>query len=518
MPGHDHLDRTVVENTLPAVVQIVALRQGFLGNLSSAWTGSGTVVDPRGIILTNCHVANPRAMGMPAPPADKLAVAITERSDEPPVLTYIAEIVQQSPQMDLAVLQIVSHIDGKSVSNLNLPSLSIGDSDALELGDILSIFGYPGIGGETVTFTSGSVSGFTRQEDVTKGRAWIKTDATIAGGNSGGTAVNSEGQLVGIPTQAAAGTNVSPVDARPVVDTNRDGRIDDRDTPMAIGGFINGLRPVNLAKPMLQKAGVGSTSSRGTARTKAPVAEQKEEKPGGLKSLRKGKSSAPAPAKAAGPTFTNLVFSDQVTRDGRPINPTAMLSGERKQVFASFEFSGMQNGEEWAQAWAIDGKTALQDAAKWSDGENGRKTIVLSSRNNLPDGKYHLVLTVGKQVLAQGEVTVGRQVEDTDTEISGQVIDKESNKGISGALVIALKPGVRASDFVREQRPDMAFTSTKTDRNGRFTFVKQLPKGQAYGLIVVARGYRDMAIESALRISPQSPERAQIYPIPMIEE
>ncbi|MCB0088124.1 MAG: trypsin-like peptidase domain-containing protein, partial [Caldilineaceae bacterium] len=115
MAGNDNIERAVIEQTLPAVVQIVALRQKFMGNLSSAWTGSGTIVDPSGIILTNCHVANPRAMGMPAPPADKLAVAITERSDEPPVLTYIAEIVQQSPQMDLAVLQIVSRIDGKSV-------------------------------------------------------------------------------------------------------------------------------------------------------------------------------------------------------------------------------------------------------------------------------------------------------------------------------------------------------------------------------------------------------------------
>jgi hypothetical protein len=39
---------------------VVALRQGFLGGMSSAWTGSGTIIDPSGIILTNCHVASPR--------------------------------------------------------------------------------------------------------------------------------------------------------------------------------------------------------------------------------------------------------------------------------------------------------------------------------------------------------------------------------------------------------------------------------------------------------------------------
>jgi len=63
----------------------------------------------------------------------------------------------------------------------------------------------------------------------------------------------------------------------------------------------------------------------------------------------------------------------------------------------------------------------------------------------------------------------------------------------------------------------MAYTSARTDRSGRFTFPEQLPKGYAYGLIVVARGFRDIAIEGALRISPQSPEKAQIYPVPMIK-
>ena len=64
--------------------------------------------------------------------------------------------------------------------------------------------------------------------------------------------------------------------------------------------------------------------------------------------------------------------------------------------------------------------------------------------------------------------------------------------------MIALKPGVRASDFVRSQDPNMAVISTKTKRNGNFTFPKQLQKGSAYGLVVVARGYRDMVIEGAL--------------------
>ncbi len=162
----------------------------------------------------------------------------------------------QSPQLDLAVLQIMAGLNGRNVEALNLPYLPLGDSDALQLGDQLHIFGYPGIGGETVTFTSGSVAGFSQESGIQARRAWIKTDATIAGGNSGGAGVDKNGVLVGVPTQAAASAGVTPVDARPVVDTNRDGRVDSRDTPMAIGGFINGLRPINLVRPLLEKAGV----------------------------------------------------------------------------------------------------------------------------------------------------------------------------------------------------------------------------------------------------------------------
>ncbi len=492
-------EREVIEKVMHAVVQIVALRRAYRGNYAPAWTGSGTIVDPSGLILTNCHVANPRAMGMPSPPADLLAVAITQRSDEPPALTYIAEIAAQSPELDLAVLRIVSGLDGKPVSRLKLPAIPVGDSDSLELGDQLAIFGYPGIGGETVTFTAGAVSGFSRQEGVRDRRAWIKTDATIAGGNSGGTAVNHDGELVGIPTQAAAGSGITPVDARPVVDTNRDGRVDERDTPMAIGGFINGLRPVNLAKSLLKEAGVGAPASRRrTASRKTPT--------------------APAKPKTTGPVFRNLVFSSRVTRDGRPIHPAAVLPGGGKELYASFDFEGMRNRTKWSVVWALNGQTIASEETKWEDGPRGRKTLAIANPRGLADGEYHLVLAVRGEVVAEGSVIVGRHADDRDTEISGQIVDGRTGRGIAGALVIALRPGVRTRDFIRQQRKEMAFTSARTDRQGRFTFEQQLPKGQAYGLVVVARGYQDLAIESALRVGPNAPERAMLDPIPLRAE
>jgi serine protease Do len=417
------------------------------------------------------------------------------------VLTYFAEIVAQAPEVDLAVLRIVSRVDGKRLSKLSLPHVAIGDSDALELGDTLAIFGYPGIGGETVTFTSGSVAGFTKQQGISARRAWIKTDATIAGGNSGGTAVNSKGELVGVPTQAAAGTGITPVDARPVVDTNRDGRIDERDTPMAVGGFINGLRPANLALPLLQNAGMALKRSASFEVPMTPAPRPSAQRAAGTT--------------AGGPDFGTLVFSRRVSSDGRPISPAAVLPSDGKELYATFEYTGMRKGMVWGLNWAWNGEKIVSQQDKWQDGARGRKTISLTRKEGLPDGLYHLVLTIGQEVKAEGEAIIGKRSEDTDTEISGQVLDAGTKRGIAEALVIALRPDVKVAAFLQEQRRDMAFTSARTDRNGRFTFPRQLPKGQAYGLIVVARGYRDLAIEGALRVSGQAPERAQLSPIPM---
>lgn len=503
--GHTHVpEAAIIKNTLGAVVQVVALRESFFGNMSVAWTGSGTVVDSRGIILTNCHVANPRAMGMPSPPADKLGISITRRSDEPPALTYIAQIVSQSPELDLAVLKITHELDGQRANRLNLPYIPVGDSDDLELADTLAIFGYPGIGGETVTFTSGSVAGFTSQKGVRSRRAWIKTDATIAGGNSGGTAINQEGKLVGIPTQAAAGTGITPVDARPVVDTNQDGRIDQRDTPMAIGGFINGLRPVNLAKPFLQKAGVNINQ------TAAPQADHHEPAP-----RPSSRQAAPQIQPSSQVRITNLLFSSEVTKKGSPINPTDLLQTGVKKIYATFNFANMRNNQAWGQVWTHNEKTIYSKEGKWKEGTKGRTILALSSKSGLKPGEYGLVLTVDRQIAGQGMVVVGKRDEDKDSQVAGQLIDERSKRGIAGGLVIVLKPKISIQEFMRTQDKTMAFTSARTDQQGKFSFPKQLPKGNAYSLVVVARGYKDLAVDGALRVSSRAPEHAQIPPIAM---
>ncbi len=203
------------KNLWRAVVQLgpIALVKNKAGKTEVRYFGwgSGTILTPDGYILTNQHVTDVSDVIEEAKSQknikvqeDKLVVLLTKSPDQPPVAAYIATVVGRSEKLDLALVKITHDLTGKEVDpeSLDLPYIEVGNSDEVQFEDTLRIYGYPGIGGNTITFTKGNVSGFDNEQGV-KGRAWIKTDATIAGGNSGGTAVNDAGQLIGIPTQAA---------------------------------------------------------------------------------------------------------------------------------------------------------------------------------------------------------------------------------------------------------------------------------------------------------------------------
>jgi len=138
--------------------------------------GSGVIVTEDGYILTNNHVVDG---------ADEIKVAL---ADEKTILN--AKVVGKDPQTDIAVLK---------VENGKLPAITLGDSDKVEVGDLVLAIGNPFGVGQTVT--AGIVSakgrggmGIVDYED------FIQTDASINPGNSGGALVDAEGRLVGINT------------------------------------------------------------------------------------------------------------------------------------------------------------------------------------------------------------------------------------------------------------------------------------------------------------------------------
>lgn len=221
------------------------------GEYQEGWTGSGTFISADGLILTNAHVV----LSDKYFKVDALTIAPTRNPDEKPEPLYFAKVIQADANLDLAVLKVTTDLAGNPVdpTTLNFPFVNLGNSDDLSLGDPITILGYPGIGGDTITLTSGEVAGFTSETDYGN-RAFIKTSATIAGGNSGGLATDEAGNLIGIPTQLGSGADVGIVDCRTLADTNRDGVVDENDSCVPTGGFINSLRPVKLALPLIEAA------------------------------------------------------------------------------------------------------------------------------------------------------------------------------------------------------------------------------------------------------------------------
>jgi len=159
--------------------------------------GSGSVVDPRGLILTNFHVMGDTETGELYNSKGIAAVGITTKPDAPPGPWYIARILERDVDLDVAVLEIVADEDGNPLTEelslsavplgdsdalqlgdemSSLSAVPLGDSDALQLGDEMSILGYPGAGLLTspeefilsITLTKGTVSGFLTREDPTQ--------------------------------------------------------------------------------------------------------------------------------------------------------------------------------------------------------------------------------------------------------------------------------------------------------------------------------------------------------------
>jgi pSer/pThr/pTyr-binding forkhead associated (FHA) protein/S1-C subfamily serine protease len=154
--------------------------------LSSYGSGSGTLISSSGLVLTNHHVV---AEGSNL--ADAVEVRLNLKDPEAkPDSRFSATVLKADAELDAALLQIQS--------NRTWVFVPLGDSDKLRSGLEVAVIGFPGVGGTTQTFTRGNVAGF--EPDLGLERGWIKTDANISPGNSGGTAINAAGELIGVPT------------------------------------------------------------------------------------------------------------------------------------------------------------------------------------------------------------------------------------------------------------------------------------------------------------------------------
>jgi Do/DeqQ family serine protease len=185
----------VVRRVAPAVVNVYAARvienrnpfmndpffRQFFGAVPREQVqrslGSGVIVDPSGLVVTNNHVIEG---------ASAVKISLADKRE------FEAEIVLKDEHSDLTILRIKG-------ANERFPVLEFGNSDELQVGDIVLAIGDPFGVGQTVTH--GIVSAVARtQVGISDYRFFIQTDAAINPGNSGGALVDAVGRLVGINT------------------------------------------------------------------------------------------------------------------------------------------------------------------------------------------------------------------------------------------------------------------------------------------------------------------------------
>lgn len=170
----------------------------LIANIQDDWidgTGTGTIITPDGLIITNAHVVEG---------AEEVAIALLEDINETPVYRYYGDVIGHDEDTDVALIAIHTDIDGNPVrvADLALPYMPVTlSAHDVFRGDAVYIFGYPGIGDDYLVVTTGTIVSVENGDlDGERLPVWYRTDAEIAPGNSGGLVVDTNGEFVGIPT------------------------------------------------------------------------------------------------------------------------------------------------------------------------------------------------------------------------------------------------------------------------------------------------------------------------------
>jgi S1-C subfamily serine protease len=173
--------------------------------------GSGTIVSTDGLILTNYHVyqledkfrydSRINRLYIRSRVSNSMLVYRLSDNDplKAPVLQYLAVPVSLDKTHDTALLKIHAEAKGKEIEINQIDFAHFGNPFDLKLNQTIIILGYPAKGGDTITITEGKFLGYYRKRGYYGLDGFIKTDAAMSPGNSGGAALY-DGNVVGVPT------------------------------------------------------------------------------------------------------------------------------------------------------------------------------------------------------------------------------------------------------------------------------------------------------------------------------
>jgi len=335
--------------------------------------GSGFLISPGGLALTNNHVVEG-------------AMAISVKLDDG--RSFEAEVLGRDPLTDVAVIKLKGKVE-------NLPAVSLGDSDALRVGDWVMAIGNPF--GLASTVSAGIISAKAREIGAGPYDDFLQTDAAINPGNSGGPLFNLKGEVIGINTAIVGG--VRGVGATGI-------------------GFAV---PSNLVKQLLPQLQKGGMVTRGYI----------------------------------GVAVQNLT-PELATALGVPVNEGALVSSVSggspgaKAGIAADDVISRLNGEVIASSGQLTRRVALQrpGAVVKLEVYRGRqkmeKSVTLSTRPDL-EGVGMPVSPGGEEEERNGDgrqEQLGLAVRDAPLGAGG--MDEERASVVEGALIVGVRPGSAA--------------------------------------------------------------------------
>ena len=317
-------------------------------------SASGFILDSRGYVLTNNHVVQG---------ADEIEVTLTDGRQ------FDAEIVGRDPSTDVAVLKIAGE---------NLPTLELGDSDELRVGDWAIAIGNPLELKGTVTV--GVVSALGRADLQIRGGAplyqdFIQTDASITFGNSGGPLVNIKGQVVGV--NAAVNASVSGIGFAIPINIAKDVAESLIDEGKVVRGYL-GVVPQEITPALAEAKELGDT--RGVI-----IAAVEDGTPAGKAGLKSGD----VVLELAGVTITDVNQFRRVVagvRPGESVDVLVLRDGKEKRLSATLE--------ERPDSETAAGESEAEEVETWLGLEVVGLDDPMARRSNIEASRGVLVVNV----------------------------------------------------------------------------------------------------------------------------